>query len=434
MTDLRYDIVFNGQIREGFSVDEAARALSKRTAGSEERIRKALTKQHHVFKHDVAEGDTDRYVQQLFAAGVIVDAVLVTESTTSPTDLSSSSADGSGGISDTKDDSGPRDQPQKMYFQFHGNGAEYFKIWIVNICLSIVTLGIYSAWAKVRNKRYFYGNTTLDGSSFEYLASPITILKGRIVAIIVFGSYAAVNHFYPIVGSVLALAFMILMPWVMVRSFAFNAFYSAYRGVRFRFNGTYGGALAAFVGYPILAAFTLGLLAPLAYKKQVYFFAGNHEFGQSRFEVDASTRDFFIAFITGFCASLVAALVAWIIGWVIGVAGLLAALTFYLCTFVFFAVLLTNLVFNNLTLALNQFTGEYELKSYAVLFITNTLGVICTLGLFIPFAKVRAAKYKAEHTGFIAGTNMDEFIAARQESSRAMGEELAEVFDWDFGI
>ena len=64
-------------------------------------------------------------------------------------------------------------------FQFNGQAGEYFKIWIVNILLTILTLGIYSAWAKVRRKRYFYGNTLLQDTAFEYLAQPIQILKGR---------------------------------------------------------------------------------------------------------------------------------------------------------------------------------------------------------------------------------------------------------------
>ncbi len=34
--------------------------------------------------------------------------------------------------------------------EFHGSGGEYFRIWIVNLCLTIVTFGIYTAWAKVR--------------------------------------------------------------------------------------------------------------------------------------------------------------------------------------------------------------------------------------------------------------------------------------------
>ena len=48
-------------------------------------------------------------------------------------------------------------------FEFTGSGSEYFKIWIVNVLLTIVTLGIYSAWAKVRRLRYFYNNTRFAG-------------------------------------------------------------------------------------------------------------------------------------------------------------------------------------------------------------------------------------------------------------------------------
>ena len=60
--------------------------------------------------------------------------------------------------------------------RFEGSGGEYFKIWIVNLALTIATLGIYSAWAKVRNKRYFYGNTFIAGHSFDYHGRPVRIL------------------------------------------------------------------------------------------------------------------------------------------------------------------------------------------------------------------------------------------------------------------
>ena len=54
---------------------------------------------------------------------------------------------------------------------FGGSGFEYFKIWIVNILLTILTLGLYYPWAKVRKNRYFYGNTSLDERNFEYHAT-----------------------------------------------------------------------------------------------------------------------------------------------------------------------------------------------------------------------------------------------------------------------
>ena len=38
--------------------------------------------------------------------------------------------------------------PTSHRLSFTGSGREYFGIWIVNLLLSIVTLGIYSAWQK----------------------------------------------------------------------------------------------------------------------------------------------------------------------------------------------------------------------------------------------------------------------------------------------
>ena len=99
---------------------------------------------------------------------------------------------------------------RKVPFQFHGDGTEYFRIWIVNLLLTIVTLGIYSAWAKVRSKRYFYGNTELAGDRFDYLASPIAILKGRLIAVAALVAYTLTSMFAPLASIVLLLVHIIL--------------------------------------------------------------------------------------------------------------------------------------------------------------------------------------------------------------------------------
>jgi hypothetical protein len=44
---------------------------------------------------------------------------------------------------------------QNLKLEFKGSAKEYFKIWVVSICLTLITFGIFSAWAKVRKKRYF---------------------------------------------------------------------------------------------------------------------------------------------------------------------------------------------------------------------------------------------------------------------------------------
>jgi uncharacterized membrane protein YjgN (DUF898 family) len=69
---------------------------------------------------------------------------------------------------------------------FEGKVSEYFGIWIVNLSLTLLTLGIYSAWAKVRRKKYFYNNTLIDNVGFDYHAKPTAILKGRIIAVLFF--------------------------------------------------------------------------------------------------------------------------------------------------------------------------------------------------------------------------------------------------------
>ena len=82
-------------------------------------------------------------------------------------------------------DAGVPAQPggDSIALEFTGRAGEYFRIWMVNVCLSVLTLGIYSAWAKVRRRRYFYGNTLLDGAALDYLADPRAILKGRLIVL-----------------------------------------------------------------------------------------------------------------------------------------------------------------------------------------------------------------------------------------------------------
>ncbi|MEM9624119.1 MAG: DUF898 family protein, partial [Pseudomonadota bacterium] len=45
------------------------------------------------------------------------------------------------------------EQSRSSTLSFTGDGTEYFRIWIVNLTLTLLTLGIYSAWAKVRTNR-----------------------------------------------------------------------------------------------------------------------------------------------------------------------------------------------------------------------------------------------------------------------------------------
>src|SRR3990167_1236166 len=146
-------------------------------------------------------------------------------------------------------------------FRFHGKGFEYFRIWIVNILLSVLTLGIYSAWAKVRNKQYFYGNTELDGASFTYDAQPIKILKGRMIALGFIALLSFISTVNPLLGILIPLAFIPMTPFFIQRSLLFNARYSSYRNVRFGFTGSFKDAMMVFAGWPLIIAASLFIIS-----------------------------------------------------------------------------------------------------------------------------------------------------------------------------
>ncbi|MGB0697285.1 MAG: DUF898 family protein [Rhodospirillaceae bacterium] len=96
-------------------------------------------------------------------------------------------------------------QLRAVPIRFTGTGEEYFRIWIVNTLLTLATLGIYSAWAKVRRLRYFYGNTYIERFGFDYHARPIDILKGRLIVVGGLFGLSMLQSFAPIFGGVLYL-------------------------------------------------------------------------------------------------------------------------------------------------------------------------------------------------------------------------------------
>src|SRR3954467_12852929 len=99
--------------------------------------------------------------------------------------------------------------------RFTGSGSEYFRIWITNTFLSIVTLGIYSAWAKVRRTRYFYANTRLAGAGFDYHGKPGAILKGRIASLVLFVVYQLASESTRLLAAVLFVLALGAMPWLI---------------------------------------------------------------------------------------------------------------------------------------------------------------------------------------------------------------------------
>ena len=188
---------------------------------------------------------------------------------------------------------------QKLPFEFTGNGFEYFRIWIVNLLFTIITLGIYSAWAKVRTKSYFYRNTKVAGSGFDYHASPTQILKGRLLSVVAYAVFLAASESHLVIASIIAIIYVAILPWLIVRAHVFNARNSSWRNIRFDFNEhSQSDASWVFVAYPILIPFTLGMIIPYISYRGWRFSVTNSRIGRQPFSfhsarVEAYYRVFF---------------------------------------------------------------------------------------------------------------------------------------------
>ena len=198
-------------------------------------------------------------------------------------------------------------------FVFTATGGEYFRIWIVNLFLSIVTLGIYTAWAKVRRNQYFYANTRLAGGGFEYHARPLAILKGRIVMGVLIGGYYLASQVSPMVGLAILLAIWAVMPWLLWKSLQFALYNSSYRGIRFGFKGSAKEAYLYFLVLPLLGVLTLGLLYPFAHQRIKRFQHTNSYFGTMPFSFDARVGSFYKAYLALFALWVAAGAVTMIV-------------------------------------------------------------------------------------------------------------------------
>jgi uncharacterized membrane protein YjgN (DUF898 family) len=346
--------------------------------------------------------------------------------------------------------------------EFRATGSEYFRIWIVNLLLTVVTLGIYSAWAKVRRLRYFYGSTALDGSSFEYHGTPVAILKGRLIAVAAYAVIAVLGQVSPVAGVLFAPLFIFGVPWIIMRARLFQLRMSSWRGLRSNFHGNYGGSLGAFVGWPILAVLTVGILWPMALWKQVKYLLGNGAYGTQRFDFLSTSGTFYrfclitvgivvgIAMAAGIVGTMLFGIPA--IGGQLSAAGnspqdllgvlfsaaVLQILFLYAVVFMlvsaYFRANMLNASIGGVAIGPHRLYSRLKVAPLMWIMLTNLVAMIVTLGLFYPWAKVRAVRYQLSRTGVVATGDLSQFVAAAKEGTNALGEEVSEVFDIDFGF
>jgi uncharacterized membrane protein YjgN (DUF898 family) len=136
--------------------------------------------------------------------------------------------------------------------EFSGRGGEYFRVWIVNVLLSIVTLGLYTPWARRRTVQYFYGHTLVADSPLDFTAPQRKMVTGFVLLVLLTLAYnIAVDTGQDTAVALLLLGGAVLAPYLWASAMRFRLGNTRWRGLRLRFAASWREVYSA--SWPVFA-------------------------------------------------------------------------------------------------------------------------------------------------------------------------------------
>ncbi|KZY37756.1 hypothetical protein A3729_27440 [Oleiphilus sp. HI0043] len=201
----------------------------------------------------------------------------------------------------------------------------------------------------------------------------------------------------------------------------------------------------------LAALFPLFILGfPFWQYLKAIFLVNNARYGTSPFSYGAGAKSFYLMYLK---ASGVFILAISIVLWTLSQLDLmnftseetapsfsnliliqLVFFTVYLWIFAYLQTKRQNLIFNHTQIEEMTFSSTLSVSYMLYLYLSNTIAIICSLGLLIPWSMIRTARYRASQLTLLTNQSLDNFVADQQNQLTAMGEEFGEVFDIEVGI
>jgi uncharacterized membrane protein YjgN (DUF898 family) len=374
----------------------------------------------------------------------------------------------------------------RMVMRFTGSGSEYFRIWIVNLLLILVTFGLYYPFAKVRRLRYFYGNTLLGGEEFDFHGNPWKMLRGFLLMAALLGAYGLATNVSPWAALVALLLVAGIWPALFRASLQFRLANTSWRGLRFHLEGSLGDAYRALWPMLVVMVMYLGgiafaapegpqakpgvvagmvtgigallavLLTPWFWYRIKRFQHDHYALGPERTELRSGAAPFYSLFLKAGGLSLlfvlpVIALFVWFTASMTGGAqrGNVALGSFVLLPLLlavaylgmlivvgsFTAARLQNLVWSNTRSTSLRFASRVRVGALVALTAKNWALIALTLGLYLPFARVARARLLIEAVEITSRHPPHVLTAAlRGMGGDAAGDASADLLGFDVGL
>jgi uncharacterized membrane protein YjgN (DUF898 family) len=371
--------------------------------------------------------------------------------------------------------------PHMHELEFSASGSEYFRIWIVNLLLIMLTLGIYLPWAKARKLKYFCSNTWVDGNALDFHGDPLKMLRGTLIAAAFLFAFSLGSKLSPWAALVTAIAFVATWPALFLASMRFRLANTSWRGIRFHFAGDLAGAYGAVLpplailliplalagamvmpgpagesgemapagirlGRNIVAVFLL--LLPYFLWRLKRYQHNHYGWGSLQTEMRAGLRSVYGVFLkTAGISFLVMGAVAIAVATLIfqsqKVASVTATVLVAIGGIVLVNVLpkaclqtgLQNLLWSSTGNRTIRFRSDLAAASFVGLQFKNYLLIFLTLGLYWPFAVVHSRRAQVEAVGLLSRIPLDRITQSELRSQPgATGDMAADLFGLDIGL
>jgi len=136
---------------------------------------------------------------------------------------------------------------QTLPIRFTASGRDYARLWLRNLGLTLITLGLYLPFARAHRLRFFRQHTQVDGEALDFDGDGREMLRPHLLLCAVLLLYILIAHEMPLGAALLLLGALPFWPTLMLRSLRWRLVHTRWRGRRLAFHGDAAGARAVFL-------------------------------------------------------------------------------------------------------------------------------------------------------------------------------------------
>ncbi|MDR2696201.1 MAG: DUF898 domain-containing protein [Deltaproteobacteria bacterium] len=357
----------------------------------------------------------------------------------------------------------PDSEGWRPFIVFQARGSDFFRIILRNLFFTILTLGIYAFWAKVRRRTFLWRATRILGDPLEYTGTGKELL---ISFLIVMGCFVVLGLGLMLLALLHPRAALVMQMGMYV-GLIYAVHFALYCSIRYRLTrtrwrgirGNLGGSAAKYAlkafAYTLAVIGTLGMLGPWCTSRLVSLQMNDTFFGNRRFFFNGPARALYFAYFVVLLASSVLVGVSALIAYFnLNIAEIVKAEPhpaagghMFLAAVAAYAALLIALrlvgsiyqaaferwFFGHLSFGAMRFRSTLRAGALVKLYLGNILLLVCTLGLAYPWVRLRSLSVLLNCIDYQGDPDLERLLQDTMPAPKR-GEGLLDALDIDIAV